>query len=138
MWQRFGAPAIGIAIALVITAVAYAATRPDPPPEGKVVAAGCAWHGRDVVVTGAVRNPGSSPAYLHVRPTFWIVGLGVRGRNEVAFVHVPADEERAFRYVHRGIAPWRSGMRIGRCFPTVDPVRRGGGGEEEPGGEPGD
>jgi hypothetical protein len=137
MRRRFGAPAIGVAIALVITAAAYAATRPDPPPEGKVVAAGCAWSGRDVVVTGVVRNLGSSPAYFHVRPAFWVVGLGVRGRYEVAFVHVPAHEERAFEYVHRGIALRRAGMPIGRCFPTVEPVRRGGG-EDEPGGEPGD
>jgi hypothetical protein len=137
MWRRLGAPAIGITIATVITAVAYAATRPDPVPDGKVVAAGCAWHGRDVVVTGGVRNLGSSAADFRVTPTFWVVGLGVRGRYEAAFVHVPAHEERAFTYVHRGIAPWRTRMRIGRCFPTVDPVRRGGG-EEEGRGELGD
>jgi len=136
MWRRVGAPAIGLAVALAITAVAYAATRPDPIPDGKVVAAGCAWHGRDLVVTGAVRNLGSSAADFRVTPTFWIVGLGVRGGHEAAFVHVPAGLERAFTYVHRGIAPWRSGTRIGRCFPTVQTVTHRGG--EEPAGEPGD
>ena len=105
---------------------------------GKVVAAGCAWNRRDVVVTGAARNLGSSPAYFHVRPTFWVVGLGVRGPYEAAFVHVPAHGERATEYVHRGIGLRRVGMPIGRCFPTVEPVRRGGGGEEDPGGKPGD
>jgi len=132
MWQRFGAPAIGVAIALVVTAVAYAATRPDPIPDGRIVAAGCAWHGGDVVVTGAVRNMGSSAGYFQVRPTFWIVGLGVRGRYETAFVHVPAHEERAFTYVHRGIAPRRSSMRIGRCFPTAQTIvhHRDGEGED--------
>lgn len=136
MWRRLGAPAIGIAIALVITAVAYAATRPDPIPDGQVVAAACAWHGREVVVTGAVRNLGSSAADFRVTPTFWIVDLGVRGGSEAAFVHVPAHQERAFTVVHRGIAPWRSEMRIGRCFPAVRTVTQRGG--EEPGGEPGD
>jgi hypothetical protein len=132
MWRRVGVPAAGIAIALVVTAVAYAATRPDPLPEGKVVAAGCTWRGRDVVVTGAVRNLGSSPADFQVTPTFWIVGLGVRGRYGAAFAHVPAGQERAFADVHRGIAPRRSGARIGRCFPTVQTVvhHREGEGED--------
>ncbi len=120
------APAIGLGLALVITVVAYFATRPDPLPRGKVVAAGCAWHGRNLVVTGAVRNLGSSDADFEVRPTFWVVGLGVRGANAAAFVHVPAGQERAWVYVHRDIAPRRSGMPIGRCFPTIEPAQRGG------------
>jgi len=131
MWRRIGAPAVGIGIALVITAFAYATTRPDPVPDGKIVAAGCAWHGGDVVVTGAVRNLGSSAADFQVTPTFWIVGLGIRGRHEAAFVHVPAHQERAFSYVHHGIAPRRSGMRIGRCFPAVQTVVHHSEGEGE-------
>lgn len=65
-------------------------------------------------------------------PTFWIVGLGVRGTYEAAFVHVPAGQERAWAYVHRSIAPRRSGMPIGRCFPTVQTVvhHRKGEGED--------
>ena len=131
MWRRLGVPALGIATALVIAAVAYAATRPDPVPDGRVVAAACAWHGRGVVVTGVVRNLGSSAADFQVTPTFWIVGLGIRGRHEAAFVHVPAHQERAFGYVHHGIAPRRSGMRIGRCFPAVQTVVHHSEGEGE-------
>jgi hypothetical protein len=137
MLRRFGAPALGIAMALVITAVAYAATRPDPVPDGEVVAATCAWNGRHVVVTGAVRNLGSSAGYFQVTPTFWVVGLGIRGGFGSRFLHVPAGQERAWAYVHRGIAPRWSGTRIGRCFPTVEPVRRGGEGEGDE-GAPGD
>ena len=122
MWRRIGAPAVGIAIALVITAFAYATTRPDPVPDGKIVAAGCAWHGGDVVVTGAVRNLGSSAADFQVTPTFWIVGLGIRGRHEAAFVHVPAHLRAGVR-LH---APRNRAVAVGHAGRPLFPHRAGG------------
>jgi hypothetical protein len=111
--------------------VALHLSRPGPPPPGEVVAAACVWDGRDLVVTGAVRNLGSSGADYRVTPTFWVVGLGIRGVAEATFVHVPAGQERAWRYVHRSIAPRRAGMLIGRCFPSVQTIRRPGDGERD-------
>ena len=62
--------------------------------------------------------------------------IGVAGRagcDAAAFLHVPAGQERAWAYVNRYIAPWRSGMAIGRCFPTVETVPRRWEGEDENG-----
>ena len=109
--------------------------RQRPRPTGD---AGYALRGDGAAAEPWERRLGSSPVYFEVRPTFWIVGLGVRGRFGLRFIHVPAGRERAWVYVQRGIAPRWAGMPIGRCFPTAEPVRRGGGGEEAPGGEPGD
>ena len=53
------APVLGIGTALLIAAGAYQVTKPAPLPRGRILDAACAWHGRDVVLTGVVRNLGS-------------------------------------------------------------------------------
>ena len=131
----FSLEALGVCLVVVLATAAYVVTRPAPLPKGEVEAASCEWHGRDVVVTGMVRNLGSSDADFEVTPRFWVVGLGIRGIHQLAEVHVPAGQERAWVYVHRYIAPRRSGMRIGRCFPSARAVPRPGHGDHEAGVE---
>jgi hypothetical protein len=126
-WLRhwiFRAPVLGIGTALLIAAGAYQVTRPTPLPQGRSLDAACAWHGRDVVLTGVVHNFGSSSADFQVTPTFWLRGLGVRGVNAATFVHVPAGEVRAWIWVDPYTSPRHAGTRIRRCGPTVQTVPR--------------
>jgi hypothetical protein len=124
-WLRHAqlrAPVLGLAIAGLIAAGAYQVTKPAPLPHGRMLAAACAWHGRDVVVTGTVRNMGSSAADFRVTPTFWLRGLGVREANAATFVRVPAGEERAWQWVDPYTARRHAGTQIRRCGPSVRTV----------------
>jgi hypothetical protein len=126
----FSPEALGVCLAVAVATVAHLVTRPPPLPPGQVEAAACGWRGDDVVVSGVVRNLGSSGADFLVTPAFSVVGVGTRGARATTDVYVPAGAERAWLYVRRDIAPRRSGMPIG-CFPSVRAAPRPGRGEHE-------
>lgn len=58
----FRAPVLGTGTTLVIAAGAYQVTQAGAAPPGRILDAACAWHGRDVALTGVVHNSGSSSA----------------------------------------------------------------------------
>jgi hypothetical protein len=112
------APALGIALALVIAAIAFAATRPGPAPRAAIRGVWCHWHGRYLIARGTVVNLSDRDATFTVRPDIVVVGVGRLAPNVEDFVAVGAGGSREWRWTDRSTGV-PSGTAVTGCAATV-------------------